>query len=168
MFTLRDICSSLICIIRYFKRVLLALSSAPFYNKFVFLPLEDAPIPKEISDNSKLFPYFSGVLGAMDGTHIACCPSAEERRLSRNRKGGVSQNCLACCSFDLRFQYVLSGWDGSTSDSTIYNNARLTDLYIPHGRYYLADAGFGICSALLVPYRSVRYHLAEWGRAAVR
>jgi len=104
----------------------------------------------------------------MDGTHIACCPSAEERQLSRNRKGGVSQNCLACCSFDLRFQYILSGWDGSTADSTLYNNARLTDLYIPEGKYYLADAGFGICHALLVPYRGVRYHLAEWGRAAAR
>jgi hypothetical protein len=32
----------------------------------------------------------------------------------------------------------------------------------------LADAGFGACDALLVPYRKVCYHLAEWGRAGVR
>jgi len=38
------------------------------------------------------------------------------------------------------------------------------NLTIPEGQYYLADAGFGVCDALLVPYRGVRYHLAEWGR----
>lgn len=77
-------------------------------------------------------------------------------------------NLLACCSFDLRFQYILSGWDGSAADATMYNEARLSDLLIPPGKYYLADARFGICDSLLVPYRGVRYHLAEWGRASVR
>ncbi|KAG1800077.1 uncharacterized protein BJ212DRAFT_1278343 [Suillus subaureus] len=67
---------------KYFKRILLALSLAPFYNKFVFLPQEDMPIPVEISGNPKLFPHFEGALGAMDGTHIACCPSVEERQLA--------------------------------------------------------------------------------------
>jgi hypothetical protein len=47
--------------IRYFKRVLLALSLAPFYNKFVCLLREDAPIPAEISGNPKLFLHFEGV-----------------------------------------------------------------------------------------------------------
>lgn len=36
------------------------------------------------------------------------------------------------------------------------------------GKYYIADAGFGTCDALLTPYRKVQYHLKEWGRAAVR
>ncbi|KAG2750379.1 hypothetical protein P692DRAFT_20730019 [Suillus brevipes Sb2] len=67
---------------RYFKRVLLALCSAPFYNKFVCLPREDTPIPAEILGNPTLFLHFEGALGAMDGTHIACCPSAEERQLA--------------------------------------------------------------------------------------
>ena len=43
----------------------------------------------------------------------------------------------------------------------------LPDL-IPWHRYYLLDAGFGGCDAGLVPYRGVRYHLAEWGRANVK
>jgi hypothetical protein len=47
----------------------------------------------------------------------------------------------------------------------MYASARLVDLTIPDGKYYLADAGFVICDSLLVPYRGVRYHLAEWGRA---
>ncbi|KZP25609.1 hypothetical protein FIBSPDRAFT_782881, partial [Athelia psychrophila] len=41
-------------------------------------------------------------------------------------------------------------------------------LLIPAGRYYLADAGFPSCEQLMIPFRNVRYHLAEWGRAAAR
>jgi hypothetical protein len=69
------------------------------------------------------------------------------------------------CSFDLRFVYVLSGWEGSAADATIYHDARHTDFHIPAGKYYLADAGFPLCDELLVPYRGVRYHLNEWQRA---
>jgi hypothetical protein len=47
-------------------------------------------------------------------------------------------------------------------------HSRLMDFLIPAGKYYLADAGFALCDTLLVPYRGVWYHLAEWGRAAVR
>jgi DDE superfamily endonuclease len=104
----------------------------------------------------------------MDGTHVNCCPSLLERQTARNRKEGVSQNCLVCCSFDLRFQYILSGWDSSAADAALYDDARRSDLSIPEGRYYLADAGFGACDTLLIPYRGVRYHLAEWGRASIR
>lgn len=78
------------------------------------------------------------------------------------------QNCLACCSFDLRFQYILSGWEGSISDSFLFHQARTTSLTIPPQKYFLADAGFGICDSLIVPYRGVRYHLREWGRAGER
>jgi len=35
-------------------------------------------------------------------------------------------------------------------------------------RYYLADAGFPICDALIIPKQGVHYHLAEWGRAQQR
>jgi hypothetical protein len=78
------------------------------------------------------------------------------------------QNCLATCTFDLRFMYMLAGWEGSTADSTLYANFRTIDLYVPNGKYYLADAGFASSDLLLVPYRNVRYHLSEWahGNAA--
>jgi hypothetical protein len=63
---------------------------------------------------------------------------------------------------------MLSGWDGCSSDAAIFNDARQFDLLIPPGKFYLADAGFGMCDALLIPYRKVKYHLAEWGCAALR
>src|ERR1700753_1780836 len=99
----------------------MALSSPPFYSKYVYLPSETTPTPNKIKDNPKFYPFFSNALGAIDGMHINCCPSELERQTARNQKGGVSQNCLACCSFDLCFQYILSGWDGSASDAALYN-----------------------------------------------
>jgi len=72
------------------------------------------------------------------------------------------------CSFDLRFVYVLSGWEGSASDAVVYHDAWHTDFRIPPGKYYLADAGFPLCEQLLVPYRGVRYHLNEWKHADQR
>jgi hypothetical protein len=63
---------------------------------------------------------------------------------------------------------VLSGWEGSVADMTMYRDARMTDLPIPNGKMYLADAGFGACDTLLVPYRKERYHLQEFGRSQLR
>jgi len=58
---------------------------------------------------------------------------------------------------------MLSSWEGSMADASIYHDARLSDLAIPDGKYYLSDAGFPNCCQLLVPYHGQQYHLAEWG-----
>ena len=148
--------------------MLIYFSSAPFYTDNVHLPHDHIPIPPEIQKNPKFFPFFEDALGAVDGTHINCNATTADRQAARDRKGAVTQNCLAICTFDMRFLYIFSGWDGSASDSTMFHDARITDLPVVHGKYYLADAGFPICEALLIPYRGVRYHLAEWGRAQLR
>jgi len=44
----------------------------------------------------------------------------------------------------MHFQYILSGMDSCTADASMYNDAWLSDLGIPEGKYYLADAGFGM------------------------
>lgn len=157
-----------ILLARYFKLMTTAFSQAPFYTKFVRLPQANDPTPIQIYRNPRFYPWFAHAIGAGDGSHINCSPSSEERHSCRNRKGGVSINIFACCSFDLLFTYVLSGMEGSAADSSIFNLARLIDFRIPEGRYYLLDAGYGICHVGLVPYRGVRYHLAEWGRAGLK
>ena len=65
---------------------------------------------------------------------------------------------------------MFSGWEGSITDSTMFNDARITDLYVltASGRYYLADAGFPNSISLMLPYRGVRYHLREWSQAELR
>jgi hypothetical protein len=53
----------------------------------------------------------------------------------RGRKHYPTQNVLAAVDFDLRFIYVLAGWEGSAHDSFVLQDAlsRPTDLQIPEG-----------------------------------
>jgi len=150
---------------RYFKPILIAFSSRPIYSTYIRLPDADTLIPPQIVEMTKLYPYFRNVIGAIDGTHINCHPSAADRDAVRDCKGNLTQNCLAACDFNMHFTYMLSGFQGSAADTHVYNVAHLTDFTIPPGKVYLADAGFGACNKLFVPYRGVCYHLAEWGRA---
>ena len=145
--------------------MLVFFSSPPFYTQYVHLPPVGTPMPPIILSNPKYYPFFKNALGAINGTHINCSASAEVRQAARDRKGGVTQNCLAICGFDMIFFYIFSGWDGSATDLTMFYDARMTDLHIPEDKYYLADAGFPICDALLISKHGVQYHLAEWGRA---
>lgn len=149
--------------------MLLAFSSPPFYTTYIHLPEEHEPTPAPIYNDPRYHPFLDHALGAADGSHIATAPPSEERSASRNRKGGISQNVFATCTLDsLLFTYVLSGIEGSATDSTVFQMARQADFRVPAGRYYLADAGYGFVDVLLVPYRGVRYHLAKWGRAGVK
>jgi hypothetical protein len=63
-----------------------------------------------------------------------------------------SHKCLIACGFDLRALYVLSRWEGSAADAILYHDVHCSDLRIPPCKFYLADAGFGACDKLLIPY----------------
>ena len=143
-------------------------SSQPFYTTHVRLPTHDTPVSSEIRDNPKCWPYFKDAIGAVDGSHIHAHPPSFSHHLYHNRKGFVSQNCLFVCNFDLNFTFALTGWEGSATDARLWDVAHHDGLNIPPGKYLLADLGFPSCKELLVPYRGVRYHLAEWGRASIR
>ncbi|KAF8387603.1 hypothetical protein HHK36_026256 [Tetracentron sinense] len=41
----------------------------------------------------------------------------------RNRKHFISQNTLGACSMDMKFSYVLTGWEGSASNSKVLQSA---------------------------------------------
>ncbi|KIK19695.1 hypothetical protein PISMIDRAFT_46782, partial [Pisolithus microcarpus 441] len=71
---------------KYFKRMLATFTSPGIYAKYVQLPRSDAPTHPYILDNPKFFPFFVDAIGAIDGTHVACAPAADERAASRNRK----------------------------------------------------------------------------------
>jgi hypothetical protein len=93
---------------RYFRHILDTVSAPPFYTKWVKLPAIDDPVLSHILNNPKWFPFFENAIGAMDGTHINCCPSAADRAASRNRKGGISMNTICSCSFSMQFQHITS------------------------------------------------------------
>jgi hypothetical protein len=132
--------NGIINVSRYFREMLLFFSSPPFYSDNVCLPTANTPLSSKIQDNPLFFPFFRDAIGAIDGTHINANVTLEERQASRDRKGGVTQNCLAACDFNMKFVYIFSDWDGSTTDATMFHDARLTDLPVPRGKYFLADA----------------------------
>ncbi|KAI0349800.1 hypothetical protein OH77DRAFT_1577479 [Trametes cingulata] len=96
---------------KYFKRVLLIVSSPLFYTKYVYLPQIDDPLDPFLASNPKFTTYFPGAQGAMDGTHIPCCPSILEAEGAHNCKGSLSQNCLAACTWG----GCCCGWDNVCS-----------------------------------------------------
>ena len=145
--------------------MLIFFLSPPFYTDNVRLPNTETPLLSKIQDDPKFYPFLKDAIGALDGTHINSYVTAEEWQASWDCKGTITQNCLAACDFDMRFLYMFSGWDGLTSDATMFHDACLTDLFVVLGKYYLADAGFSICKSLLILFCGVHYHLAEWGWA---
>jgi len=68
----------------------------------------------------------------------------------------------------MHFCYILSGWEGSASDGGVFHDAHVHDFEIPDGKYYLADAGYPICDAVLEPFHGVWYHLREWETSGLR
>jgi len=153
---------------RYFHKMLSIFASPLFYSNHVHSPDDTYHVPNKIHNDSKLWPFFKDTIGTIDGSHIHAHPPSSDRPTYRNHKGFILQNCLFACDFNLKFSYALTGWEGSVIDARLYDEAWSGGLYIPPNKYFLADAGFPLCHQLLVPYHSVRYHLAEWRHANIR
>ena len=54
----------------------------------------------------------------------------------RGRKSFPTQNVMAAVDFDLRFTYVLAGWEGTAHDATVLADAieRENGLCVPQGK----------------------------------
>ena len=74
-------------------------------------------------------------VGVINGTHVRASMPLEIQGRFRGRKDGTTQNVLAAISFDLKFTYVLAGWEGSAYDSLVLNDAfaRPGGFSIPNG-----------------------------------
>ncbi|KAF8432015.1 hypothetical protein L210DRAFT_3325453, partial [Boletus edulis BED1] len=66
--------------------VLFAFSLPTIHQKYVQLPCMGDPMPNAIIEDPHFWPYFEDAIGAIDGTHIPCTPSAEECEMTQNRK----------------------------------------------------------------------------------
>ncbi|KAM0011733.1 hypothetical protein Hdeb2414_s0060g00761911 [Helianthus debilis subsp. tardiflorus] len=89
---------------RCFHRVLRTILSLE--SHYIQQPKGDI-VPKEIQEKKRFYPFFKDCIGTI--------------------------NVLAACTFDLKFTYVLTGWEGTASDSRIIKNAfiRSDKLVIP-------------------------------------
>ncbi|KAK5794253.1 hypothetical protein PVK06_035471 [Gossypium arboreum] len=103
-------------------------------------------------------------LGALDGTHIKIWVPTVDKLRYRMLKGDIATNMLGVCTPDMQFVYVLPGWKGFVANGRVLRDAisRRHGLKVPHGCYYLVDAGYTNCEGFLAPFRGQRYHLNEW------
>ncbi|KAL8492832.1 hypothetical protein ACS0TY_024144 [Phlomoides rotata] len=122
------------------------------------------PLPVTTDSIDVRWQKFSGCLGALDGTYIDVHVPTTDKGRYRNRKGQTSVNVMGVCDMNMKFVYVLTGWEGSATDSRVLRNAitRVNGLKVPKGNYYLSDNGYPNCDEFLTPYKGVRYHLNEW------
>jgi hypothetical protein len=72
---------------------------------------------------------------AIDGTHVlARVPVKSRDAALLGRKHTTTQNVLAAVDFDLRFTYILAGWDGTAHDALILADAlQRMGLKVPQG-----------------------------------
>ncbi|XP_044983667.1 uncharacterized protein LOC123450545 [Hordeum vulgare subsp. vulgare] len=145
----------------YFRKALHAIGK--LHNDYKRPPSFENPA--KIDGNRRFDPYFKDCIGAIDGTHVRVGVTKAVEHSFRGRKAFITQNVMAAVDFDLRFTYVLAGWEGSAHDATILADAltRERGLQVPPGKFYLVDAGYGAKPGYLPPFRGVRYHLNEWG-----
>ncbi|XP_071681839.1 protein ALP1-like [Lolium perenne] len=120
--------------------------------------------PTKIKNSYRWFPYFRDCIGTIDGTHVTAKVPRSMSAAFHGRKHYTSQNMLAAVDFDMRFTYVLAGWEGSAHDASILVDSlsRPDGLQIPDDKFYLGDAGYACRSGILPTFRKTRYHLNKF------
>ncbi|XP_028783182.1 uncharacterized protein LOC114739297 isoform X2 [Neltuma alba] len=154
---------------RHFNNVLNAIMSI----SLDFFKPPGSEVPSEIVEDPRFYPYFKDCVGAVDGIHMPVMVGVDEHGPFRNKNGLLSQHVLAACSFDLKFHYVLAGWEGSASDLQVFNSTitRRNRLQVPEeisegyhdtGKFYLVDDKYPNVPGFVAPYSDIPYHSREF------
>lgn len=91
-----------------------------------------------------------GILGAIDGTHIAIVKPKEDGHLYFNRKAHYSLNVLAVCDANLVFVFADANYPGSVHDSAIWQMTVIDEM-MPENAFLLGDSGFPSNRYILTP-----------------
>ncbi|KAK6793803.1 hypothetical protein RDI58_007256 [Solanum bulbocastanum] len=69
--------------------------------------------------------FSSGIdcVGAIDEAYIEVEVPKAVQQAYHNLKGKTSQNVICVCDFDMRFTFVVAGWEGTVHDSKVLENA---------------------------------------------
>ncbi|XP_062075405.1 protein ALP1-like [Humulus lupulus] len=147
----------------YFRKVLKAICRL---SKELITPPSFDVTPPQIRFDPRYYPFFKNCVGAIDGTHIFAHVPIDEQIPYRDRKVDTTQNVMCVCSFDMKFTYVVPGWEGSANDAQILLECATNPDYgfpmPPQGKYYLVDSGYTNMPGFLSPYQGERYHLGQY------
>ncbi|XP_065369048.1 putative nuclease HARBI1 [Calliphora vicina] len=122
--------------------------------------------PEEELKKSKQFFYekygIHGVIGCIDGTHVALKGPTGEEHLFFNRKGYYSINAMIICDYKMDIKAVDATRPGSSHDSFIFNMSTARNFFISsyengeRGSWLLADSGYPLEPFVMTPYRNPR------------
>ncbi|XP_066373425.1 uncharacterized protein [Miscanthus floridulus] len=114
---------------RFFQKVLYVVGE--LRNELIVPPATN--VHPRILGSRRWYPYFKDYIGVIDGTHVLARVPVKMQAAFRGWKHTITQNVLAAMDFDLRFTYVLAGWEGSTHDAFILSDAleRADGLRVP-------------------------------------
>lgn len=140
---------------RVIKRITAVIAS--MHNDLIKFPTPgELPAVKQKFHSIANFP---SVIGAIDCTHIPIVsPGGENAEVFRNRKGYFSINVQCVCDCSMRITNVVARWPGSTHDSRIFDNSRLSaelEANQHHG-ILLGDGGYACRRYLLTPLQNPR------------
>jgi len=107
---------SLETISRHFNDVLTAILSIS--TEFVKFPDPSVQPPDDYK-----WKWFGNALGALDGCHVDVCVAVADQGRYRNRKQQITTNMMGVVDWNMKFLYVLPGWEGSASDSRVLRDA---------------------------------------------
>ncbi|XP_062094130.1 protein ALP1-like [Humulus lupulus] len=126
----------------YFRKVLKAICRL---SKELITPPSFNETPPQIQFDPRYYPFFKNCVGAIDGTHISAHVPIDEQIPYRGQKVDTTQNVICVCSFDMKFTYVVSGWEGSANDAQVLLECSTNP-----------DYGFPM------PLQGERYHLGQY------
>ncbi|CAH1981438.1 unnamed protein product [Acanthoscelides obtectus] len=102
---------------------------------------------------------FPGVIGCVDGTHIAISRPAREAHNFYNRKGYYSLNTQIICDDNLKILSLNANFPGSNHDSYIWRHTRvrqyLLQQYLQNrlrGSWLIGDSGYMLEPFLMIPF----------------
>ncbi|CAN1752822.1 hypothetical protein LINPERHAP1_LOCUS4900 [Linum perenne] len=138
---------------KYFGIVLKTVISM---SREVIVPPNMSEVPPQILRDPKYYQYFKDCVGAIDGVHVDAIIPISQQIPFRGRRGNTNHNVLCVCSFDMRFTYVVAGWEGSAHDARILTSTatdRNSQFSMPPlGKYYVVDSGFANAPGFLAPF----------------
>ncbi|XP_031335321.1 putative nuclease HARBI1 [Photinus pyralis] len=116
---------------------------------------------RELNINKELFMQhfnFPGVVGAIDGTHVAILKPVIEEHNFVNRKGFHSLNVQIICNSNLRILNINANYPGATHDSFIWRQSQIRE-YMNHlhnegnrGCWLIGDSGYPLEPYLMTPF----------------
>ncbi|XP_024891430.1 putative nuclease HARBI1 [Temnothorax curvispinosus] len=103
---------------------------------------------------------FPGVIGAIDGSHIAISAPIENADSYINRKGYHSIVLQGICDYKLKFIDVFTGLCGCVHDARVWRLSHIKQLitndenrYFQNQYHLLGDSAYPLSKYLLTPYR---------------